>query len=717
MSYHAAGTIKCLSVIGAATILGSIQPALRAHAASIVLGEIEYTRDGRADDGARSAIETYVEFFLSRLHNSKPQRVLEYIRNCAPKEPDGSCPVPDFYIQLQLAERQGDVQISGAVGQKIEAKNLQPNNLESIRVKFRDLADGLSRVAKNIDTIITKSAIPTERAHVVIGCFGPSSNAPRTSRPRRQSQTRGATSLISAAASYTDLLPRMLERLMPDEPRIRVSISMNAGADCSSPEALQVIAQTAGAEAVLTGRVFPDDRSGLIIQPQIFITDTRKKFALPVISIPSGADAAASYELVARPLAAVSYALVGSAPRRAELVQAITNSTELSYYWDRAEQHLSLSPPEYDAADALLELAKSKAPAEQQSYLLLGRSLAARMLYTEASATLRSGIDQIPDSKSLYIALAENFIRAGDLPQARRVYEDALNANILAEDALLGIARTHLLGRRSFEKAMEYALQAVAHNPSSTEAYSLAGQIAEAQNRFEEAQMYYQKARRLSPESAQIASRLSSLYERWQNQYWSKGNLKNAIDILTKSIEVLPSEKKYFDRAIAYLNFYLPSGERSKGYELASADFMRALQIAREKNAVLAQFPWLMPNLVETLIFEGKFKEAKRHAEELFAALASDPSIRSSTDPQDVRLIAAFLNATAQILDAGSAEKELYLFENTALGMNFDRLSWSFAEMLLYLDQDYPRIMPEVHPDDREMRVAAIKQLIGRMRQ
>jgi tetratricopeptide (TPR) repeat protein len=337
------------------------------------------------------------------------------------------------------------------------------------------------------------------------------------------------------------------------------------------------------------------------------------------------------------------------------------------------------------------------------------------MLYTEAATTLRSGIDQIPDGKDLYIALAENFIRAGDLPQARRVYEEALNANILVEDALLGIARTHLLGRRSFEKAMEYALQAVAQNPSSTDAYLLAGQIAEAQNRFEKAEMYYQKARKLSPESAQISSRLSSLYERWQNQDLSKGDLRNAIDILNKSIEVLPSEKKYFDRAAAYLQFYLTSGERSKGYELASADFMLALQIARKKNTVLAQFPWLMPNLIETLIFEGKFKEAKRLAEELFAALASDSSIRSSTDPKDIRLIAAFLNATAQILDAGSAEKELYLFENTALGMNFGRLPWSFAEMTVYLDQDYPQIMPEVHPDDREMRVAAIKELIGRL--
>jgi tetratricopeptide (TPR) repeat protein len=637
----------------------------------------------------------------------------DYIKDCAPKESDGSCPFPDFHVQLQLFERQGEVLISGAVGQKIGPKDFQPHNLDISRVKFRDLADGLSRVVKDIDAIITKSTAPTERAHVVIACFGPTSNAPPASRRRPQIQTRYPAAMISAASSYADRLPQMLERLMRDEPGIRVSTSKDARANCNSIEALQAIAQTASAEAVLTGGVFTDDRSGLMVVPQIFITAARKKIALPVISIPSGADVAASYERVARPLAAVSYALVGS-PNRGELVKAIDDNAELSYYLDRAEAHLSLSPPEYGAADALLELAKFKAPAEEESYLLLAWSLAARNFYTEASAILRSGIDQVPDSKALYLALGENLIRAGDLPQARRVYEAGLSANILAEDALLGIARTYLSGR-SFERAMEYALKAAAQNPSSADAYYLAGQITEAQGNFETAESHYQRARALSPQSGQFASRLSNLYERWINQDLKKGNWKGAFDILTKSIGTFPSAKKYSDRGFVSLKFYAQSGERSKSYQLASADYTLALQLAREKGTVLSQLPWLMPNLVETLIFEGKFKEAKRVADELFVALASDASVRPSADPKDIKLIAAFLTATAQMLDTGSAEKELYLFENTALGMNFGRLSWSFDEMLSFLDQDYRNLVPQLPPDDQAMRVAAVKQWIGRL--
>jgi tetratricopeptide (TPR) repeat protein len=229
------------------------------------------------------------------------------------------------------------------------------------------------------------------------------------------------------------------------------------------------------------------------------------------------------------------------------------------------------------------------------------------------------------------------------------------------------------------------------------------------------AESHYRRARELAPHSADIASRLSNLYERWTNQDLNKGNRKGAIDTLTKSIEVFPSVKKYYDRATVSLEFYAQSGERPKSYQLASADFTRALQLAREKGTVLSQLPWLMPNLVETLIFEGKFKEAKRVADELFAALASDTSVRPSADPKDIRLIAALLTAAAQMLDTGSAEKELYLFENTALGMNFSRLPWSFAEMSAFLDQDYRDLVPQLHPDDQAVRIAAVKEWIDRL--
>src|SRR5262249_58881766 len=107
---------------------------------------------------------------------------------------------------------------------------------------------------------------------------------------------------------------------------------------------------------------------------------------------------------------------------------------------------------------------------------------------------------------------------------------------------------------------------------------------------------------------------------------------KGKFNIVTKCMEFPPAVKKYYDRAAVSLEFYAQSGERPKGYQLASADFTRALQLAREKGIVLSQLPWLMPSLVETLIFEGKFKEAKRVADELFAALASDTSVRPSAD-------------------------------------------------------------------------------------
>jgi hypothetical protein len=47
--------------------------------------------------------------------------------------------------------------------------------------------------------------------------------------------------------------------------------------------------------------------------------------------------------------------------------------------------------------------------------------------------------------------------------------------------------------------------------------------------------------------------------------------------------------------------------------------------------------------------------------------------------------------------------------------MSFDRHPWSFDEMLSFLDQDYRNLVPQLHPDDQAIRVAAVKQWIDRL--
>ena len=723
---------RCAGALCAAFIFAVFAWPLGAHAASIVLEDIEYTREGLVDDEGRSAIEAYLEFFLSRLQH-KPQRIAAHLRQCAPRDQakasGGSCPFPDFYIQLQIAERRGEVQMSGAVGQKTESTNTRTSNLETIRVKLADLTEGLSRVARNINAIIVSATASNERVHVVIACFG-SGDAPPV---RRRSSTRRALAPTSVVSAYADRLPKVLEYLMHDLPGMSVSVNTDAGAGCGSLEGLQAIAQTGKADAVLGGRVFTDDKSGLLILPSILVNVANSKVALPVVSIPQGLDTAALVRVGQKPdaaakagapfklreidaaayrVAAAANALVGSG-KRGEFAKAINNGTEVSFYLDRAKEHLTSTPPNYDAAEILLELAKSKAPRAHQSYLLLAKSLADRGRYEDAAATLRSGLNEVSEPKKIYIALAENFVRAENLAAARQAYEDGLSEKVLAEEeALLGIARTYLEARGpagSPEKAMEYALAAAAKNPSSPEGYFLAGQIVEAGDKFEQAEKYYQEARQISPASPEIASRLSRLYERRFAKERAEGRPGSAIRYLTKSIDLSPSVGKYFDRAQAFL--------ATKDYASTSADYQAALQIARRDNMVLAQFPWLMPNLVEALILEGKFQQAKQVARELFATLGGDSAIRSSTDPRDVRLITAFLSAAAEILDTGRAEKDVYLLENVALGMERPRLPWLFEDMLHYLDNDYPRIKSEseLPAAERMARVAAVKQWINRL--
>ena len=465
--------------------------------------------------------------------------------------------------------------------------------------------------------------------------------------------------------------------------------------------------------------MYPDDQGGLFVVPYLLISGASKGIQLPQLSIPSSG--AATYGVPAgKRLATLATALIDSSSY-AELVRAIREGAELSYYLDHAKGYLSSAPPDYDAADALLELATVTSPAEEQACLLRATSLSERGNFPAATVVLRSGIKQVPDSKALFVALEDITAREGDLQEAQRIYQQVLQAGMPEEGALLMIAKAYVSAQppeRSPKMALEYALKAASKNPTFVDAYSLAGQICEAERDFGNAEMYYQKARGVAPDSQEILSRLSSLYGRWAIQDLSAARSDLAIEHLSKSIELRPAIRKYFDRGNAYLEYYGQSVDRTKrakGYELASADYSDAYQIARSQKAILSQFPWLIPNLMETLIFEGKFKEAKEAGRVLFVALAGDADIRSSTDPNDIRVVATFLNATAEMLDAGSAEKEAYLFENS-LGNQFDALPWNFSRMESYLKDDYPTIKPELDPSDRQRRIDAVKQWIAQLK-
>ena len=733
-------------LVGAAVTTALSAAPASARAEAIVVNDIEYLNsEGRPDDEARTAVQTYLQFFLSRLSYGKPQTVGEYMRDCRlgkrGKEADGACAIPDFAIQLQMIERNGEVQISGAVNQATDARNSVPHAIDPVRVKLRDLTTGLSYVAKDINLHLARVAARAQQAHIVIACFASASDAPvKGSRTKKR---HGVTPPISTTAVYAARLPRALEAFMRDQPGITASIVDGSAGECGSVAGLQAIAQKAKADAVLSGRVFPDDRSGLMVLPYMYLAGSSKKVALALITVDRGAETASFlpdgqrasktdrpadhpahggidslwYFQVAQKLGAAANALV-SPSERGEFLKAIESGNELSYYLRRAKERLASAPPDHEAGEALLELAIAKAPGDAEAYLMLAAALTDRRRYGEAAAKLRSGIEQVSDRRTLYVALADNFVRAGELTAARRVYEQALAATALAEEeAWLGIAKTYFSDRtpdRSVKLAKEYALKAAMSNRSS-DAYLLAGQIAEGENNFDEAEKFYKKARELSPRSTEIASRLGRLYERKASDEARKNNHREAIALLTKAIEVSPSVKRHYDRASEHLRLGRDSGDRSTGYGLASADLQAALDIAYRDGAVLAQFPWLMPTLAETLIFEGDFKQAKNVIQSLFLALARDTSIRPATNPRDIRLIAAFLNAAAEMLDSGVADKEFYLLENASLGIQRPRLSWSFGEMQFYLDKDYPHLTSELHSGEREMRVATVKQWIGRL--
>jgi tetratricopeptide (TPR) repeat protein len=709
----------------AAVLMRLLQPQMAAagQSTSVVLA-VDYTSEGGPNEDASNATETYFQLVLSRIHYGEVQRMADYNHKCdsvgrTDEATTRQCFSPEFVIQIQVAERQGEFQISGGV-----VRNVEPTNtwaLDVTRGQVRNLSEGLWRATKNIADIIGSVAPETDAPHIVIACVASSSKRATSRGEILRGRLADPKSAIFGASDYAKRLPGVLKSQMTrGATRIRVSVSNESGSVCSSADGLSRIATNAGATAVLSGTVYSDDQGGLFLVPHLLLSGANKGIELSQLAIP--ADAKRTYDVaVGSKLTNSVFALVGNGSH-ADLVKAVREGAEVMYYLGQAKRYLSASPPNYDAAEALLELATVKSPTDEEPYLALASSLLERNRDDEAARAVRSGIRQIPNSRRLFLKLEDIAARKGDLEEAQRVYLEAINARMPEEDALLTIARTYMSAQppaRSLERALDYALRAASKNKSFVEAYLLAGQICESERNFPSAEQYYKEALKAarSP-TPEVMARLSSLFSRWAGEDARSGRFDLEIEHLSKSIEFgSPSIKKYHDRAYAYLEYYgrlSDRKERAKGFQLASIDYSYAYQIARQENAILSQFPWLAPNLMESLIFEGKYSDAKGVGRELFSALASDANIRSSTDPNDIRIIVAFLNATAEMLDVGSAEKELYLFQNS-LGEQSHPLPWSFQRMSSFLDKDFQGATGQLAPGERQKRVDAVKMWIAQL--
>ena len=490
-----------MAFVLAPVAVGLLQPTLGASvaAATPIVLAVEYTFEERSDEDAGNAIEAYLQFLLSRIPNAKAQRLGDYTSDCSSSrraDEGRACALPDFLIQIQIAERRGEFQISGAINKNVGTKKILA--LDVTRGKVFDLSEGLWRVTKNIVSIVTAPIDPAHRQHVVIACFGSAKH--------------------TKASEYAQRLPKLLEtQMVRAEPRIRVSIKNDAGVECSPLDGLQDIANVVNAAAVLSGTVYPDEQGGLFVVPYLLISGASRLIQLPQLSIPVGGNA--TYDVsIGEKLATFASALIGSSSY-ADLVRSIGEGAELSYYLDHAKRYLSSSPPDYDAADALLELAVVKSPAEEQAYRLLASSLSERGQFAAANTVLRAGIKQIPNSEALFVAWEDVAAGEGNLQEALHIHQEALKAGIPEEGALLAIARTYISAQsaeRSLKLALEYALRAASINSTFVDAYLLAGQISEAERDFEGAEMYYRRRRALPPTHRRFCQGYPPFMAAWQ---------------------------------------------------------------------------------------------------------------------------------------------------------------------------------------------------------
>ena len=264
----------------------------------------------------------------------------DYNRDCKSRirvdDPDRPCPLPDLLIQVQIDERQGEFQISGAASRNVEPKSKWA--LDATHGKVRDLPEGLWRVTRSIIRIIPAATLSTGRPHVVIACIGSSSKQTKDERRRAAITWTGPSICDVRGIQVCGALAQVA--CISYEARRKSNQSFDERrADCSSPDGLQNIASIVNAAAVLTGTVYPDDQGGLFVVPYLLISGASKGIQLPQLPIPGGSDP--NYD-VSEKLATLATALIDSSSY-AELVRAIREGAELPYYLDHAKGYCFLT--------------------------------------------------------------------------------------------------------------------------------------------------------------------------------------------------------------------------------------------------------------------------------------------------------------------------------------------------------------------------------------
>ena len=259
---------KMFAIILGAVSMCLVQPRLGAGAlgSTSIVFAVDYTLDGRANEDAGNAIETYLQFVLSRVPYGKPQRMEDYNQDCKSRirvdDPDRPCPLPDLLIQVQSMSAKVSFKFRG---QPAEMSSLRANgHWTRPMVKFviyQKACGALRGVSSELFPRPRSRRRRLARCH----CMYWIELQTNKGRRRRAAITWTGPSICDVRGIQVCGALAQVACISYEARRIHESDQRRGRLQLS--DGLQNIASIVNAAAVLTGTVYPDDQGGLFVAP------------------------------------------------------------------------------------------------------------------------------------------------------------------------------------------------------------------------------------------------------------------------------------------------------------------------------------------------------------------------------------------------------------------------------------------------------------------
>jgi putative PEP-CTERM system TPR-repeat lipoprotein len=208
---------------------------------------------------------------------------------------------------------------------------------------------------------------------------------------------------------------------------------------------------------------------------------------------------------------------------------------------------------------------------------LQGRVFMAKRQYKEALSPLNELVTRSPDSTFARTLLAETYLELGQIKDARRQLELALEKQPYDASALMLMARVELLSGH-YEQALEYANRIQKAQPDLYAGYELGGDAWMARKNDAEAKAAYAQAWKRKP-SAALAIKLSAAAKR-------SGEPEEATKHLLNWLNDYPDDA----RALQVLGTtYQDIGQNSKAIQA----YEKVLALEPENVVALNNLAWL----------------------------------------------------------------------------------------------------------------------------